>query len=39
MLTVSHIIQLTVVAEDFPDEVDGGVTEYNSLLQCPSPQE
>ena len=39
MLTVSHKIKLTVIAEDFPVEVDGGVAEHNSLLQCPSPQE
>ena len=29
MLTVSHKIQLTVIAEDFPVEVDGGVAEHN----------
>ena len=39
MLTVSHEIKLTVIAEDFAVEVDGGVAEHNSLLQCPSPQE
>ena len=39
MLTVSHKIKLTVIAEDFPVEVDGGVAEHNSLLECPSPQE
>ena len=39
MLTVSHQINLTVIAEDFPVEVDGGVAEHNSLLQCPSPKE
>ena len=39
MLTGSHKIKLTVIAEDFPVEVDGGVAEHNSLLQCPSPQE
>ena len=39
MLTVSHKIKLTVIAEDFPVEVDGDVAEHNSLLQCPSPQE
>ena len=39
MLTVSHEIKLTVIEEDFPVEVDGGVDEHNSLLQCPSPQE
>ena len=39
MLTVSHKIKLTVIAEDFPVDVDGVVAEYNSLLQCPSPQE
>ena len=39
MLTVSHKIKLTVIAEDFPVEVDGVVAEHNSLLQCPSPQE
>jgi len=39
MLTVSHKIKLTVIAEDFPVEVDGGVVEHNTLLQCPSPQE
>ena len=38
MLTVSHKIKLTIIAEDFPVEVDGGVAEHNSLLQCPSPQ-
>ena len=32
-------VKLTVIAEDFPVEVDGGVAQYNSLLQCPSPQE
>ena len=30
MLTGSHKIKLTVIAEDFPVEVDGGVTEHNS---------
>ena len=39
MLTVSHKIKLTVVEEDFPVEVDRGVAEHNSQLQCPSPQE
>ena len=39
MLTVSHKIKFTVIEEDFPVEVDGGVAEHNSLLQCPSPQE
>ena len=39
MLTVSHKIKLTAIAEGFPVEVDGGVAEHNSLLQCPSPQE
>ena len=39
MLTVSHKIKITVIAEDFPVEVDGGVAEHNSLLQCPSPKE
>ena len=39
MLTVSHKIKLTVIAEDFPVEVDGGVAEQNSLLQCQSPEE
>ena len=39
MLTGSHKIKLTVIAEDFPVEVDGGVAEHISLLQCPSPQE
>ena len=39
MLTVSHKINLTVIAEDFPVEVGGGVAEHNSLLQCPSPQD
>ena len=39
MLTVSHKIKLTVIAEDFPVEVDGVEAENNSLLQCPSPQE
>ena len=39
MLTVSHEIKLTVIEKDFPVEVDGGVAEHNSLLQCPSPQE
>ena len=38
MLTGSHKIKLTVIAEDFPVEVDGAVAEHNSLLQCPSPQ-
>ena len=38
MLTVSHKIKLTFTAEYFPAEVDGGVAEHNSLLQCPSPQ-
>ena len=32
MLTVSHKIKLTVIAEDFPVEVDGAVAEHNSLL-------
>ena len=32
-------IKGTFIAEDFSVEVDGGVTEHNSLLQCPSPQE
>ena len=32
MLTVSHKIKLTVTAEYFPIEVDGGVDEHNSLL-------
>ena len=39
MLTVSHKIKLTVIAEDFPVEVDGAVAEHNSVLQCTSPQE
>ena len=39
MLTVLHKIKLTVIAEDFPVEVDGGVAEHNSLLRCPCPQE
>ena len=39
MLTVSYKIKLTVIAEDFPVEGDGGVAEYNSLLQYPSPEE
>ena len=39
MLSVSYKIKLTVIAEDFPVEIDGGVAEHNSLLQCPSPQE
>ena len=39
MFTVSDKIIGTVIAEDFPVEVDGGVAEHNSLLQCPSPQE
>ena len=39
MLTGSHKIKLTVIAEDFPVEVDGGIAEHNSLLQRPSPQE
>ena len=39
MLTVSHKIKLTLIAGDFPIEVDEGVAEHNSLLQCPSPQE
>ena len=39
MLTVSHKIKLTVIAEDFPVEVDGDVAEHNGLLQCPSTQE
>ena len=39
MLPVSHEIKLTIIAEDFPVEVDGGVAEHNSLLQCQSPQE
>ena len=28
-------IKGTVIAEDFPVEVDGEVAEHNSLLQCP----
>ena len=32
MLTVSHKIKLTVIEDDFPLEVDGGVAEHNSLL-------
>ena len=32
MLTVSYKIKLTVIAEDFPVEVDEGVAEHNSLL-------
>ena len=28
-------VKLTFIAEDFPVEVDGGVAEHNSLLQCP----
>ena len=36
---MSDKINGTVIAEDFPVEVDEGVTEHNSLLQCPSPQE
>ena len=39
MLTVSDKSEGTVIAEDFPVEVDGGVAEHNSLLECPSPQE
>ena len=39
MLIVSNKIQLTVIAEDFPVEVDWGVAEHNTLLQCPGPQE
>ena len=40
MLTVSNKIKVTVlIVDDFPVEVDGGVAEHNSLLQCPSPQE
>ena len=39
MLTVSHTIKLSVIAKDFPVEVDGDVAEHNSLLQCPSQQE
>ena len=39
VLTVSHKIKLTFMADDFPVEVDGAVAEHNSLLQCPSPQE
>ena len=39
MLTVSHKIKLTIIAEDFSVEVYGGVAEHNSLLQCPSLQE
>ena len=39
MLTVSDKIKVTVIAEDFPVEFDGGVAEHISLLQCPSPQE
>ena len=39
MLTVSDKIKGTVIAEDFPVEVVGGVAVHNSLLQCPSPQE
>ena len=27
------------MAEDFPAEVDGGVAEHNSILQCPSAQD
>ena len=38
MLTVSHKIKVTVIAENFPVEVDEGVTENNRVLQCPSPQ-
>ena len=30
MLTVSHKFKLTVIAEDFPVEVDGCVAEHNS---------
>ena len=33
MLTVSHKIKLTVTAEDFPVEVDGGVILMNTSLQ------
>ena len=36
MLTVSDKIKVTVIADDFPIEVDGGVAEHYSLLQCPS---
>ena len=36
--TVSHKIKLTVTAEYFPVEVDGGAAEHNRLIQCPSPQ-
>ena len=32
MLTGPHKIKLTVIAEDFPVEVDRGVAEHNSLL-------
>ena len=39
MFTVSDKIIGTVIAEDFPVEVDRGVTEHDSLPQCPSPQE
>ena len=39
MFTVSDKIIGTVIAENFSVEVDGGVAERNSLLQCPSPQE
>ena len=39
MLTVLDKIKGTVIAEDFPVKVDGGVTDHDSPLQCPSPQE
>ena len=33
MFKVSDKIKGTVIAEDFPVEVDGAVAEHNSLLQ------
>ena len=32
MLKVSHKIKFTIIVEDFPVEVYGGVAEHNSLL-------
>ena len=32
MLTVSNKIKFTIIVEDFPVEVYGGVAEHNSLL-------
>ena len=38
MLTVSHKIKLTVIEEDFPVEVDGGVAEHSSGRVRPNPR-